>query len=72
MIKTDFTITFFESDICYKINAQFILITNTQCVMFLDMHILIVLKTQAKKVLSAGTIKGCFGTLGRCSGTFDG
>ena len=45
MIKTNFTITFFESEICFKINAKFILITNTHPVTFLDLHFLVVLKT---------------------------
>ena len=34
MIKTNFTITVFESDICQKINAKFIFITTTQYMMF--------------------------------------
>ena len=59
MIKTNFTITFFESEICFKINAKFILITNTHPVTFLDLRFLVVLKTQAKKVLSAGIFNGC-------------
>ena len=45
MIKTNFTITFFESEICFKINAKFILINNTHPVTFLDLRFLVVLKT---------------------------
>ena len=59
MIKTNFTITFFESEICFKINAKFIFITNTQLVTFLDLCFLVALKTEAKKVLSAGIFNGC-------------
>ena len=39
--------------------------------MFLDLCFLLVLKTKAKKVLSASTFKGYFGTLGECFGPFD-
>ena len=37
---------------------------------FLDLHFLVVLKTYTKKVLAAGTFKGCSGTFGGCSDTF--
>ena len=33
------------------------------------MYFLVVLKTETKKVLSAGTFKGCFVTFCGCSGT---
>ena len=59
MVKTNFTIIFFKSEICFKINAKFILITNTHPVTFLNLRFLVVLKTYAKKVLSAGIFNGC-------------
>ena len=64
MIKTNFTITFFEIHICHKINDKSIFITSTQCMTFFGVAFLGYAKNLAKNVLFSGTFKGYCGTFG--------